>query len=117
VNVIVNGSDIHGGDITFSFDPVAFTIREMRDGGFLSRDGQIVSSVERIETASGTATISLDRQVGAPALSGGGNLVTLVLEPGAPSGDAVLRVTDFRVRNAQQVAQTGRTAEVRVTVP
>lgn len=117
VNVIVNGNDIAGADITFAFDPAAFRISEMRDGGFLSRDGQAVAIVERVDTASGMATVSLERPAGVPSLSGMGSLATLLLEPGMQSGESVLRVIDFRVRNSQQVVQTGRTAEVRVIVP
>ena len=117
VNVIVNGTDIAGADITFAFDPASFRIREMRDGSLLSRDGQAVTIFERVETASGTATVSLDRPAGAGSLLGTGNLVTLVLEPGTRSGESVLRITDFRVRNGQQTVQGGRTAEVRVIVP
>ena len=117
VSVTVNGNDLSGADITFAFDPAMFRIREMRDGGFLGRDGQAVAIVERVDTASGTATVSLDRPAGAPSVSGTGNLVTIVLEPNAQRGEGALRVTDFRVRNAQQVVQVGRTTEVRVIVP
>jgi general secretion pathway protein D len=117
VSVTVEGNDISGTDITFAYDPDMFRIREMREGGYLSRDGQAVAIVERVDTASGTATISLDRPAGAPSLSGTGSLVTLVLEPSMRSGEAVLRVTNFQVRNAQQVVQPGRVAEVRVNVP
>jgi len=117
VSVTVNGNDLSGADLTFAFDPALFRIREMRDGGFLGRDGQPVAIVQRVDTASGTATLSLDRPAGAPSVSGAGNLVTIVLERGMQGGEGVLRVTDFRIRNAQQVVQTGRPAEVRVIVP
>jgi general secretion pathway protein D len=117
VSVTVNGNDLSGADLTFAFDPAMFRIREMRDGGFLGRDGQAVAIVQRVDTASGTATVSLDRPAGAPSVSGTGNLVTIVLEPNAQRGEGALRVTDFRVRNGQQVVQTGRPAEVRVIVP
>jgi general secretion pathway protein D len=117
VSVTVNGNDLSGADLTFTFDPAMFRIGEMRDGGFLGRDGQAVAIVERVDTAAGTATVSLDRPAGAPSVSGTGNIVTLVLEPGMQRGEGVLRVTDFRVRNAQNVVQAGRAAEVRVIVP
>jgi general secretion pathway protein D len=117
VSVTVNGNDLSGADLMFAFDPAMFRIREMRDGGFLGRDGQAVAIVQRVDTASGTATVSLDRPAGAPSVSGTGNLVTIVLEPNAQRGEGALRVTDFRVRNGQQVVQTGRPAEVRVIVP
>ena len=117
VSVTVNGNDLSGADLTFAFDPAMFRIREIRDGGFLGRDGQAVAIVQRVDTAGGTATVSLDRPAGTPSLSGTGNLVTIVLEPNGQRGEGALRVTDFRVRNGQQVVQTGRPAEVRVIVP
>jgi general secretion pathway protein D len=117
VSVTVDGSDISGADLTFAFDPTMFRIREMRDGGFLGRDGQTVAIVSRVDTASGTATVSLDRPAGAPAISGNGNLVTLVLDASVQTGEGVLRVTDFKVRNPQQVVQNGRLAEVRISIP
>jgi general secretion pathway protein D len=117
VNIVVNGTDIFAADLTLSYDPMSFTIREVREGGFLSRDGQLVATVQRLETESGTVRISLERPPGASPVSGTGNLVTLVLEPGARRGESVLRVNDFRVRDALQTVQVGRAAEVRVTVP
>lgn len=117
VNIMVTGNNIFGTDLTLSFDPASFKIREIRDGGYLSRDGQVVAVVQRLETEAGMARISLERPPGAPALSGTGSLVTLVLERGTRTGDSVLRVTDFRVRDAQQNSLVGKPAEVRVTVP
>jgi len=117
VSVTVNGNDLSGADLTFAFDPAMFRIREIRDGGFLGRDGQAVAIVQRVDTGSGTATVSLDRPAGTPSVSGTGNLLTIVLEPNAQRGEGALRITDFRVRNGQQVVQTGRPAEVRVIVP
>src|SRR5204863_8679574 len=102
VNIVGNGSDFYGVDLTLSFEPGAFNIREVREGGFLSRDGQIVAFVQRMETESGTVRISLERPPGAAPVSGTGNLVTLVLERGPRRGDSTMRITDFRIRDAQQ---------------
>jgi general secretion pathway protein D len=117
VNIVVNGNDIFAADLTLSYDPMSFTVREVREGGFLSRDGQLVATVQRLETESGTIRISLERPPGAAPVSGTGNLVTLVLEPGTRRGESVLRVNDFRIRDALQAVQVGRATEVRVTVP
>ena len=43
VNVSINGPNILGTDLTLSFDPLAFSIKDVHDGGFLSRDGQVVA--------------------------------------------------------------------------
>ena len=91
-------------------------IREIREGGFLSRDGQIVAFVQRQETESGTVRISLERPPGSAPVMGTGNLVTIVLERSRP-GDSSMRVSDFRIRDTQQNVYAGRGTEVRVSAP
>jgi len=100
-----------------SFEPGAFLIREVREGGFLSRDGQIVAFVQRLETDTGMLRISLERPPTAQPVSGTGNLVTLVLERGPQRGNSTLRITDFRIRDPQQNVSAGRGAEVAVSAP
>jgi hypothetical protein len=116
-NIVGNGNDFYSVDLTLSYEPGAFNIREIRDGGFLSRDGQIVAFVQRQETESGTVRISLERPPGAAPVSGTGNLVTLVLERGPRRGDSTLRITEFHVRDPQQNISNGKSAEVTVSVP
>jgi hypothetical protein len=70
-----------------------------------------------METESGTLRISLERPPGSAAVSGTGNLVTLVVARGPRGGDSTIRVTDFRIRDPQQNVSTGRSAEVRVLAP
>lgn len=117
VNITLSGDSFFGVDLTLSFDPQYVSIREIREGGLLSQDGQAVAIVQRIETATGTAKISLERPPGAAPISGQGNVVTLMLDRGGRTGDSTLRVTDFRVRDSRQTVQVGRPAEVRVTNP
>ncbi|PYS20047.1 MAG: hypothetical protein DMG17_00370 [Acidobacteria bacterium] len=117
LNIVGNGMDFFGVDLTLSFEPGTVNIREIRDGGFLSRDGQIVAFVQRMETESGTVRISVERPPGAAAVSGTGNLVTLVLARGMRAGDSTIRITDFRIRDPQQNVAIGQPAEVRVLAP
>lgn len=117
VNIVGNGNDFYGVDLTLAYEPGAFNIREVRDGGLLSRDGQIVSLVQRQDTDTGMVQISIERPPGAAPVSGMGNLVTLVLERGQKAGNSTLRITDFHVRDAQQNVATGKPAEVTVSVP
>ena len=117
LNIVGNGMDFFGVDLTLSFEPGTVNIREIRDGGFLSRDGQIVAFVQRMETESGTVRISVERPPGAAAVSGTGNLVTLVLARGMRAGDSTFRITDFRIRDPQQNVAIGQPAEVRVLAP
>jgi len=111
-----NGNDFYGVDLTLSFEPGALNIREIREGGFLSRDGQIVAFVQRTETDAGMVRISIERPPGSAPVSGAGNLATLVLERARP-GDSTLRITDFRIRDAQQNVSVGRPAQVNVSAP
>src|SRR5437867_6105578 len=117
LNIVGNGMDFFGVDLTLSFEPGTVNIREIRDGGFLSRDGQIVAFVQRMETESGTVRISVERPPGAAAVSGTDNLVTLVLARGMRAGDSTIRITDFRIRDPQQNVAIGQPAEVRVLAP
>jgi general secretion pathway protein D len=117
VNIVGNGTDFYGVDLTLAFQPGALTVREVREGGFLSRDGQIVAFVQRMETENGMLRVSLERPPGVAPVSGTGNLVTLVLERGPMRGDSTLRITDFRIRDAQQNVSIGKTTEVTVSAP
>ena len=117
LGITVTGNNIFGSDLVLSYDPTSFTIREVREGGFLSRDGQQVAIVQRVESERGTVRISLERPPGAAAISGTGTLAVLVLERGARSGESTMRVTDFRIRDAAQTVQVGRASEVRVIAP
>src|SRR6267142_1345102 len=117
LGITVTGNNIFGADLVLSYDPTSFTIREVREGGFLSRDGQQVAIVQRVESERGTVRISLERPPGAAAISGTGTLAVLVLERGARSGESTMRVTDFRIRDAAQTVQVGRASEVRVIAP
>jgi general secretion pathway protein D len=115
-NINISGSDLEGADLTLSFDPNAITIQSARDGGLLSRDGQILAVVQNIDTTAGIAKISLERPPGAPVISGNGALVTLMISAGPRKGDSTLKVTNFAVRDLQQNVAIGKPAEARVTV-
>ena len=114
VNIVGNGNDFYAVDLTLAFEPGAFIIREAREGGFLSRDGQIVAFVQRMETDNGMLRISLERPPSATPLAGTGNLVTLVLERAKP-GTSTLRITEFQIRDAQQNISGGKPAEVTIS--
>jgi general secretion pathway protein D len=116
ISMAINGPNILGTDLTLSFDPAAFSIKDVHDGGFLSKDGQVVALVHNIDNEKGTATVSLERSPSAPVVSGNGTLLTLMLEPGAKKGATPLRVTTFGVRDSRSVHPGGAT-EVQVTVP
>lgn len=113
----IEGSNVSSVDVTLAFDPASLGISEITDGGFLSRDGQVVAVVQRIDSDNGTITVSIERPPGAPPISGAGNLLSITVRPGSRKGESVLRVTEVRVRDGRQVSQAGGTTEVRVSVP
>jgi len=116
VSLSINGPNILGTELKLSFDPAAFTIKDVRDGGFLSQGNQVIALVHNIDNQRGTATVSLERSPTAPLVSGNGTLLNLMLQPGTKKGASPLRVTEFGVRDARQL-HPGTATEVQVTVP
>jgi hypothetical protein len=116
LSVAINGNDIYAADLTLSFDPAAVRIQEIREGGFLSKDNQIIALVQKVDSETGIARISLERPPGAVPLSGTGALLNLMLLPGTKKGDTVIKIVDFRLRDAQQHVFVGKPAETRITV-
>jgi len=116
LNIVVNGMDISGAELTLSFDPGSISISQITDGGFLSRDGQLIAVVQQVESEAGRAHIRIERPPNAAALAGSGNLVTLTLVPKSKKGDSLLRVTDIKLRDSAQVLRPGTSAETRITV-
>jgi general secretion pathway protein D len=116
VNLSIDGPNILGTDLTLTYDPAAFSIRDIREGGFLSRDGQVIAQVQNIDNQKGVAKVVLERSPTAPLVSGSGTLVTLMLEPGTKKGSSSLRVSEFGVRDAR-VLHPGGPAELQITVP
>jgi hypothetical protein len=117
VNLTINGPDIAGVELTLSFDPGAFTIAEVREGGFLGQNAQSVARVQNIDNSRGTARVTLERAPGAPVVAGTGTLATLMLQPGKTKGPSTLRIVEFGVRDGRQVLHPGKPTEVQITVP
>jgi hypothetical protein len=113
---MVNGMDISGAELTLSFDPGSISISQIADGGFLSRDGQLIAVVQQVETEAGRAHIRIERPPNSAALAGSGNLVTLTVVPKNKKGDSLLRVTDVKLRDSAQVLRPGTSVETRITV-
>ncbi|HET9129662.1 MAG TPA: hypothetical protein VFO86_01875, partial [Terriglobia bacterium] len=116
VNIVVNGADISGAEMTLTFDPGSISISQISDGGFLSRDGQLIAVVQQVESDAGRAHVRIERPPTAAALAGTGNLITLTVVPKDKKGDSLLRVTDIKLRDSAQVVRTGAAVETRITV-
>jgi len=116
VNIVVNGMDITGAELTLTYDPGSISISQIADGGFLSRDGQLIAVVQQVEAESGRAHVRIERPPNAAALAGTGNLITLTVVPKNKKGDSLLRVTDIKLRDSAQVVRPGPEVETRITV-
>ena len=87
----IDTSDMTGADLVIEFDPSSVTLQQVNDGGFLSGDGTSIALVQTIDTERGRAVISLERSNLASAVSGEGEVLSLVLEA-VGSGESILRV-------------------------
>jgi hypothetical protein len=123
VNININGgADLSGAELTFQFDPEAFSIVDAHAGAFLGDGNVAVSVVQAIDTQKGTARITLDRPTGtAPAPNG--VVLTLALKRGAKKGNTTLRLTEARLRQGpavttgnQTVLTYNRPTEAQITV-
>jgi general secretion pathway protein D len=117
VKLAINGPNILGTDLKLAFDPSAFTIKDVHDGGFLSQNGQVIALVHNIDNTKGIATVTLERPSNAPLVSGNGTLISLMLQAGAKKGASPLKVTEFGVRDQRSALHPGAATEVQVTVP
>jgi len=114
---IAGGSSILGADLTLSYDPSAFTIKDVHEGGYLSgTSNQVIALVHNIDNQKGIAKVTLERQPTAGLASGDGTLMKITLQPGAKKGPSTLRVTEFSVRDQRQ-SHAGKSAEAQITVP
>ena len=116
VNIVVNGADISGAELTLTFDPGSISISQIADGGFLSRDGQLIAVVQQVESDAGRAHVRIERPPNAATLAGTGNLITLTVVPKDKKGDSLLRVTDIKLRDSTPIVRTGAAVETRITV-
>jgi general secretion pathway protein D len=116
VTIQVNGLNISGAELTLSYDPRSIVISQVSDGGFLSKDGQLLAVIQVIDPETGKAHISIERPPNASPITGSGNLLTLMVVPQNKKGDSLLRVTEFKMRDAQQKVQSGGDTETTITV-
>ncbi len=117
LNIALTGDNVSAVDLTLTFDPGSVSIAEIREAGLLSRDGQAVALVQRVDSQTGVARITLERPPGAAPISGTGSLLTLLLSRGNRPSETLFKVADFKIRDPQQAVQQGPPAEVRVVVP
>ena len=112
----IDTSDMTGADLVIEFDPSSVTLQQVNDGGFLSGDGTSIALVQTIDTERGRAVISLERSNLASAVSGEGEVLSLVLEA-VGSGESILRVDEVRIHSTGVSPRSTPAAEVRIHIP
>jgi len=76
----------------------------------------LLAVVQVIDPDTGKAHISIERPPNSSPITGSGNLVTLMVVPQNKKGDSKLRVTDLKMRDAQQKLYSGGDTETMITV-
>ncbi len=116
VNVTVeNVKDLFSLPFLVQYDPKVIQVDDVRHGGFMSKDGQAVAIVQRVDQENGVAIISLTRPPGAGGTSGSGAVVTLVARA-LSKGQTTLRIPQVNARTATQEAISLGTGECVVAV-
>ncbi len=116
VNVTVeNVRDLFALPFLVQYDPKVIQIDDVRHGGFMSKDGQAVAIVQRVDQENGVAIISLTRPPGTGGTSGSGAVVALVARA-VNKGQTTLRIPQVNARTATQEAISLATGECVVVV-
>ncbi len=110
-----NGTDVYNAAMRFQFDPQQLRLIEVRQGGFLSGDGQQVIFTRNILNDAGSASIVLNRLPGAGGISGSGSLVELVFQA-VGTGTSQVSVPEITIRDSsmQPVNVAAPVLEVRL---
>jgi general secretion pathway protein D len=105
--IIQGGADVVSAPMQIQFDPRILRLNDIIGGDFLSSDGQQIVFTKNIMNDSGSATVQLNRQPGAPGVNGGGVLITLNFQAIA-RGMTAVNIPGLMVRNSQgQPVATG----------
>jgi general secretion pathway protein D len=101
VGLAVSGvNDLYSIPLMIHYNPAVVEVQEVRDGGFLSGEGQPVAIVQNINSQTGQIVISATRSK-SPGVNGNGTLIGLVVKAIAP-GSSPLQVLQVNARDSQQ---------------
>ncbi len=115
VNIALNGaSNVYSVPLQLSFDPNSLQLINISNGGFLSRDGQVVTLVHR-EGAPGVVQMTATRPPGSGGVSGQGSVFTLTFMAKA-AGQSVISINQSGARDANMQPITVSAAQAMVTV-
>jgi general secretion pathway protein D len=98
---IENITDLFAAPMRITFDATRLRLTDVAAGPFMSGDGQQPIFSRNILNDRGEATIILNRMPGAPGVSGGGGLISLVFQAAA-QGQALVQIAEPQFRNSRQ---------------
>ena len=116
VGIIIDTPNMTGADFTIEFDPTRVALRQISDGGFLSRDGSSIALVQNINSEQGRALVTVERPNLASAVRGQGQILELILE-GIAGGTSALRIRDVEIRSTGAAPRSAPSTEIQVTTP
>ncbi len=115
VNIAVNGAaNVYSVPLQVSFNPNTLQLVNISNGGFLSRDGQVVTLVHR-EGTPGNVQMTATRPPGSGGISGQGTVFTLTFVAKA-AGQAVISVDQAAARDGNMQPVPLGAAQAMVTV-
>jgi general secretion pathway protein D len=112
---IEKAQDAGAASFALSFNPKVLKLVTVQDGGFLGQGGQTTTLIPRIDNDNGTASISISRPAGSPAVAGSGVLTNLQFEAVGP-GIATLTFSQASVADASQTPLPTSSSGTQVTV-
>lgn len=104
VNVVAtNANDWYSAPMQISFDPKVLEFVNITNGDLMSKDGQVVTLVHRVDTQRGIISANAQRPPNSSGAFGDGTVFTITFKA-IGKGDAVVSPMQPNVRNSKQVS-------------
>jgi general secretion pathway protein D len=97
---IQNANNLIAAPFHLKFNPQVVRLNEVTPGSLLSSDGQPVVFTRNILNDTGDLTVNLNRQPGAPGITGSGTLATFTFQAVGP-GATILTFSELGLRDAK----------------
>jgi general secretion pathway protein D len=116
VNVsVANANNLYAVPVELSYDPKQLQLLNVSSGQFLSKDGQPVALVHRVDEQKGSIVINATRPPGATGMSGQGTVFTLTFMAKS-AGQSMLNITRAGARDPGQNQLPVQAGQAMVTV-
>lgn len=104
VNVVAsNASDWYSAPMQISFDPKVLEFVNIANGDLMSKDGQVVTLVHRVDAQRGVISANAQRPPNSSGAFGDGAVFTITFKA-IGKGDALVALMQPNVRNSKQVS-------------